>query len=196
MALDLEDVMECLGNPLKARIMIMIRENGPLTPKEMLSVDDRIPQATLYRALRNMEERNVIVTASECKVRAVVEKRYRLNDELKGRIDEMMRTNDGDVYFKLFMGFALELMRRFEDYCRQEGIDIIKDGSGFFSVPVYATKEELDGFYAKAVEDLKRMQVRRSEDQQLHTLAFIATPPMASGTRQATEARNRNDEIH
>lgn len=177
MALDLSSVMDCLGNPLKARVMIMIKESGPLTPKEMLSMDRRIPQASLYRALKSMEDNDVIVTVSECRVRAVVEKRYSLNGELKGRIDEMIRRNDGDVYFKLFMEFAFSLMRRFEDYCREDQIDIKKDGSGFFSMPVYATTEELERMYTKIVEEISPAQVRRSDDQKLHTLAFVVTPP-------------------
>ena len=111
MAMELEPVMECLGNPLKARVMIMIKEHGPLTAKQMLSYDSKIPQASLYRALKSMEEHSILVTVAETKVRAVVEKSYALNDDLRGRVDQMVRNNDGEVYFKLFMGFAFNLMR-------------------------------------------------------------------------------------
>ena len=31
-----ESIMECLGNPLKARIMILMKEYGPLTPKQIM----------------------------------------------------------------------------------------------------------------------------------------------------------------
>ena len=177
MVMELESVMECLGNPLKARVMIMIKEHGPLTPKQMLSYDSKIPQASLYRALKSMEEHDIIITVSETKVRAMVEKCYSLNDELRGRIDEMMKCNDGDVYFKLFMGFAFNLLRTFEDYSRRENADIRKDGSGFFAVPVYATNKELEEAYSKIIEIIAPLQKRRSEDQDLHTLAFVATPP-------------------
>lgn len=34
--------MDCLGSPLKTRIMIMFKENGPLTPKQMLYLDSMI----------------------------------------------------------------------------------------------------------------------------------------------------------
>ena len=177
MVMELESVMECLGNPLKARVMIMIKEHGPLTPKQILSYDSKIPQASLYRALKSMEEHDIIITVSETKVRAMVEKCYSLNDELRGRIDEMMKCNDGDVYFKLFMGFAFNLLRTFEEYTRHEDIDLKNDGSGFFTVPVYATTEELEEMYRKILDVIRPAQVRRNTDQELHTLAFIATPP-------------------
>lgn len=177
MAMEVASVMECLGNPLKARVMIMIKEHGPLTAKQMLSYDSRIPQASLYRALKSMEENSVIVTVAETKVRAVVEKSYALNEELRGRIDQMVRDNDGDVYFKLFMGFAFNLLRTFERYCSDKDADIRNDGSGFFAVPVYATKEELEEAYSKIIEIIRPLQKRVSEDQDLHTLAFVATPP-------------------
>ena len=152
MAMEVASVMECLGNPLKARVMIMIKEHGPLTAKQMLAY-------------------------AETKVRAMVEKSYALNDELRGRIDQMVKDNDCDVYFKLFMGFAFNLLRTFEDYSKRENADIRKDGSGFFAVPVYATNKELEEAYSKILEIIAPLQKRRSEDQDLHTLAFVATPP-------------------
>ena len=141
MATEIEPVMECLGNPLKARVMIMIKEHGPLTAKQMLSYDSRIPQASLYRALKSMEQNAIIITVAETKVRAVVEKRYALNDELRGRIDEMVRNNR------------------------------------FFAVPVYATKDELEDMYRRILDIIRPAQTRKSEGQDLHTLAFIAGPP-------------------
>lgn len=177
MATEIEPVMECLGNPLKARVMIMIKEHGPLTAKQMLSYDSRIPQASLYRALKSMEQNAIIITVAETKVRAVVEKRYALNDELRGRIDEMVRNNNSEVYFRLFIGFMFNLLRNFEDYTRREDVDLKNDGSGFFAVPVYATKDELEDMYRRILDIIRPAQTRKSEGQDLHTLAFIAGPP-------------------
>ena len=184
MAMELEPVMECLGNPLKARVMIMIKEHGPLTAKQMLSYDSKIPQASLYRALKSMEEHSILVTVAETKVRAVVEKSYALNDDLRGRVDQMVRNNDGEVYFKLFMGFAFNLMRTFENYSKREGVDLKNDGSGFFAVPVYATKEELEDMYNRILEIIRPAQTRTSADQELHTLAFVATPPEKNANKE------------
>lgn len=177
MALELESVMDCLCNPLKTRVLIMFKENGPLTPKQMLTLDPKIPQASLYRALKTLEDKQLIVTVSENKVRAVVEKRYYLNDELKASIGKLVSNNNGEAYFNLFLGFAFGLMRRFEDYSKRDDIDLKNDGSGFFSVPVFATTDELEEMYSKIMEIVRSSQTRKSDDQKQHTLAFVVTPP-------------------
>lgn len=177
MALELESVMDCLGNPLKARVLIMFKENGPLTPKQMLTLDPKIPQASLYRALKTLEDKHIIVTVSENKVRAVVEKSYYLSDELKGSLQELVAKNNGEAYFNLFLGFAFGLMRRFEEYSKREDIDLRRDGSGFFGVPVYATAEELEDMYSRIMEIVRPAQTRTSDDQKQHMLAFVVTPP-------------------
>ena len=184
MAVSVEAVMDCIGNPLKARVMLLMREFGPMTPKQILQEDPRIPPASLYRALKSMEKAEVIEMVAETKVRAVVEKSYALNDDLRGRVDQMVRNNDGEVYFKLFMGFAFNLMRTFENYSRREGVDLKNDGSGFFAVPVYATKEELEDMYNRILEIIRPAQTRTSADQELHTLAFVATPPEKDANKE------------
>ena len=88
MAMELEPVMECLGNPLKARVMIMIKEHGPLTAKQMLSYDSKIPQASLYRALKSMEEHSILVTVAGSLVVQLMASRL----NVMGTGDESART--------------------------------------------------------------------------------------------------------
>ena len=89
----------------------------------------------------------------------------------------MVRNNNSEVYFRLFMGFMFNLLRNFEDYTRREDVDLKNDGSGFFAVPVYATKDELEDMYRRILDIIRPAQTRKSEGQDLHTLAFIAGPP-------------------
>ncbi len=99
-----------------------------------------------------MKEKEIIVAVSENKVRAVVEKRYYLNDKLHDKRDELVRSNNGEAYFNLFLGFYFSLTRRFEGYSHRKGIDVKEDGSGFFGVPVYATCEEVEEIYTKIMD--------------------------------------------
>ncbi len=172
-----ESIMECLGNPLKARIMILMKEYGPLTPKQIMEKDPRMPQATVYRALKSMEDCHVLQIVAKTKVKAMVEKTYSFNEELPGKIKEMISTNDGDSYFRLFAAFAFNLMRSFEDYSKSDGIDIKRDGSGFFSVPIYATPEELESIRREIHAIMAPYLECRSEDQDVRTLGFVVTPP-------------------
>ncbi len=177
MTVDVDSIMECLGNPTKARILILMKENGPLTPKQILQIDGRLPQATVYRAIRNMEECKVLKVVAETKVKAIVEKTYNVNEELTGQLKDLVVSNNGDVYFRLFAGFAFELMRAFEDYSKRDDIDICNDGSGFIGVPVYATSQEIADLYREICDLLKPYQQRRSPEQMRHTFGVVTTPP-------------------
>ncbi len=179
MVVEVNSIMECLGNPLKTRIIILMKEHGPLTPKQIIEKDSKMPQATVYRALKSMEECRVVKVVSETKVKAMVEKTYFINDELKGELRDLVKNNNGDAYFRLFAAFAFELLRSFEDYSKRDGIDIKNDGSGFMGVPVYATTTELEKIYKGICDILRPYQRKRSDDQLYHTFGIVTTPPRA-----------------
>lgn len=177
MKADADSIMECLGNPMKARIMIMMKEHGSLTPKQIMEIDPTLPQASVYRALKSMESCNVLHVIAETRIKAMIEKTYSINDELQGKLRDMVASNDGDAYFRLFASFAFNLMRSFESYSKVKDIDIRNDGSGFFGMPIFATADDLEELYGKICEVVKPYMERRSDDQDMHTLGFIATPP-------------------
>ena len=177
MKADADSIIDCLGNPLKARIVIMMKECGPLTPKQIMERDPGMPQASVYRALKSMEDCHVIRVVAETKIKAMVEKTYSVSDELQGKLRDVISTNDGDAYFRLFAAFAFDLMRSFENYTKGDGIDIKRDGSGFFGMSIFATTDELDDLYSKIYEVVRPYMDRRSDDQHPHTLGFVATPP-------------------
>ncbi len=177
MAVSVESLVDCIGNPLKARVMMLMREFGPMTPKQILQEDPRIPPASLYRALKSMEQAGVIEMVSETKVRAVVEKTYYFNRSLTERLEEDIGSRDGESYCRLFMGFVFNLLRRFEYYATSGFADYKRDAAGFVAVPVYATPEELNDYMDKIMEVLGPAQVRRSEEQELRTIALVSAPP-------------------
>lgn len=176
MAVSMEAVMDCIGNPLKARVMLLMREFGPMTPKQILQEDPRIPPASLYRALKSMEKAEVIEMVAETKVRAVVERTFYFNKSLTERIEDVGR-DDTESYCMLFMSFGLNLMRRFEEYAANGAADFAKDAVSFVSIPVYATPDQLKEHMGKIMEILRPAQVRTSEEQELRTIALVSAPP-------------------
>lgn len=185
MAVSVDSIMECVGNPLKARVLMLMKEYGPMTPKQILNEDPRIAPASLYRALKSMEEARVIVTVSETKVRAMVEKTYTLNEELKKQYKESA-IPDAEAYAKMFMGFAFNLMRRFEAYATQHTNDVRKDAVEFSSVPIYATPDELRRCMDGIMEVLAPYRVRSSDEQELRSIALVSAPP-CNGFKEVKE---------
>lgn len=177
MPITTEQIMDCIENPVKTKIIFTLQEKGPLTPQDLLEVNEDIPQATLYRALKSMKSSGVIEVVSETKVRAVVEKTYAISKEFLNFEDEIVKKNDGEAYYKLFSTFVIELLKRFEAYAKTKDINIVGDGSGFTAIPLYATVEELVGYSKQITKVLEPAMTRTSKEQKLYTLATIITPP-------------------
>lgn len=59
MTQELADIRDCIGNPLKLRIVMLLSRNGPMTAKTILE-ETGVPQTTLYRTLGSMVEGGVL----------------------------------------------------------------------------------------------------------------------------------------
>lgn len=185
MAVSVDSIMDCIGNPLKARVLMLMRDYGPMTPKQILHQDPRIPPASLYRALKSMEAARIIVAVQETKIRAMVEKTYAISDELRKQAEDG-GARDAEAYARMFMGFAFNLMRRFEAYAEERANDVRRDVVAFTSVPVYATPEELRRCMDGIMEVLAPYRVRATEEQELRTIALVSAPP-CNGFKEARE---------
>ena len=93
MAIELADIHECVRNPLKLRIMSLLKHNGPMTAKRIQQETDA-PQTTLYRALNVMQEAGILEVVSETKVRAMTEKTYGISVQMEHFDVDMVKSND------------------------------------------------------------------------------------------------------
>ncbi len=180
MSIAVEQIMDCIENPVKTRLILTLQEKGRSTPKGLQNVNSDIPKATLYRALKSMETAGIIEVVSEEKVRAVVEKTYAVSREFEHMGEELVKNNDGEAYYKVFSAFILDLLKKFERYTRNKDIDIAGDGTGFNAIPLYATNEELAEYSKQIIEILTPAMERSTNDQKLYTLAMIISPPIKS----------------
>ena len=113
-------IHQCIGNSAKLRILMVLKDNGPMTAKQMISAGVGIPQTTLYRLLRNMEENGILAVVSENKVRAMTERTYDVSDSLRDFDAEMIGRNDLEGYCRMFEGFTFNLLKEFESYARRD----------------------------------------------------------------------------
>lgn len=174
-SMDIKLLMDCIKSPVKSQIMLCLQKHKELTAKDLLNFTTSIPQATLYRALKKMEQDKIITVVSEKQKRGIVEKTYALNENFIEK--EIANKNDGTIYVHMFSNFITELLSEFDDYSKKENIDAANDGFGFSAVPIYATNEELISYGQKIKEILEPAFVKQNDNQKLHTFATIITPP-------------------
>ena len=179
MHISIKEIMDCIVNPVKSQIILSIQKKGECTAKDILSSENDIPQATLYRTLNRLVDSGILKVVRENKVRAVTEKVYVLSESFLNVNQSISDKNDGEAYFKLFTNFIIVLMKEFQDYAEKPYINIVKDVSGFSAVPIYATGEEMLDIGNKFKEIVAPYQTRNSSDkeQSMRILATIITPP-------------------
>jgi DNA-binding HxlR family transcriptional regulator len=179
MDISIKEIMDCIVNPVKSQIILSIQKKGECTAKDLLSAQNDIPQATLYRTLNRLVDSGILRVVAENKVRAVTEKVYALNESFLNVNQSIIEQNDGEAYFKLFTNFIIVLMKEFQNYAKEPSINIVKDVSGFSAVPIYATREEMLEIGNKFKEIIAPYQTRNPsvKEQNMRILATIITPP-------------------
>lgn len=175
--MEISKLLECMKNPVKSQIVLSLHKNPVLTAKEILEINESISQATLYRALKKLEEENILEVASQTQKRGTIEKSYKLSDSMLNFGNSLLSSNDGVAYANMFSNFITELLVEFNNYAKQSEIDIAQDGSGFSGVPIYATIEELKVYGEQIKKILEPAFKRTSDKQDLHTFVTIITPP-------------------
>lgn len=186
MASTIEEIMDCLINPVKNKILASIDTLGQATGKQLMEIHKDIPQATLYRTLNRLEKAGIIEITAENRVRGAVEKVYEMNkkaDILDA--ERIVKENDGKGYLSLFLSFAKMIMREFDLYVKRPDIDILHDGSGFTAIPICVTEEELQELaYNVSQVALPYSKNLPAPDRENHTMAIIYTPPKADSTNE------------
>lgn len=173
-----QKVIECITHPIKCKLLLELYSSGKATAKQLAEIYNDIPQATLYRYLKRMTNDGVLKVVEENQVRGTIEKTYAVAINLDSNGQDLIGENSGDAYMQMFMQYIFGFIRRFQEYCKNPNIDILKDRSGFSLAPIYATDEELEAAmveYSKIIQPLYKN--RPTADRKSRTLGLIISPP-------------------
>lgn len=173
-----QKVIECITHPIKCKLLLELYSSGKATAKQLAEIYNDIPQATLYRYLKRMTNDGILKVVEENQVRGTIEKTYGVAINLDSNGQDIIGENSGDAYMQMFMQYVFGFVKRFQDYCKNPNIDILKDRSGFSLAPIYATDEELESAmveYSKIIQPLYKN--RPTADRKSRTLGLIISPP-------------------
>ncbi len=135
--------LDAVLHPIRMKIVQTLIGDRSLTTREIHQRLTEVPQATLYRHLKKLEEVGIIQVVSENKIRGTTEKVYALMKETAPVDPKVYNTMTSDEHFNYFMTFAVQMLEEFNNYIQQDTSDPLKDGVGYWKATLYLTDVEL-----------------------------------------------------
>jgi len=159
-----------LLNQVRHRILQYIHHHGNATVREIGAALSDIPQATMYRQVRLLNESGLIKVSGERQIRGTLEHTYVLADELTGAGTDGM--GDTEAQFKL-----LGLAQDFADYYTDEKADPDRDMLSIRSVPMMMSDEE----FIRYMQDIEKLTKKYehnepADDRKVRRVTLISSP--------------------
>lgn len=168
---------DLLLHPIRLRIIQTLLGGKRLTAQEMMEYLPEVPQASLYRHLKKLEEAGLVDIADKRKVRGTIEKVYSLPNEANELTKEELQSMSREEHMKVFMNFIANIVADFEKYLQQEKTDFVKDGAGYRQVSFYASDEEFSHFIRTISKEMKiLMNQQPSPERKKRILTTIVVP--------------------
>lgn len=173
-----DKIMDVLTNPVKCKLFLEIQKCEKTTAKHLSETFSDIPPATLYRYLKRMTNDKVLKIVNQTQVRGALEKTYAIDIDMTKDFKEILDSNSGEAYFQSFMQYLIGFAQLFQNYCKREDIDIVKDKSGFSLSPLYLTNEELEKLVGNIREVIKPYGNNTpSAGRKLRSVGVMISPP-------------------
>ncbi len=171
-------IMDVLTNPIKCKLFLEIQKCEKTTAKHLSETFSDIPPATLYRYLKRMTNDNVLKIVNQTQVRGALEKTYAIAIDLTKDFKEILDNNSGKAYMQAFLQYIIGFAELFQDYCKRDDIDLVKDKSGFSLSPLYLTDEELEMLIGNIQTVIKPYRNNTpATERKLHSIGVIISPP-------------------
>jgi DNA-binding transcriptional ArsR family regulator len=170
-------IIKGLFNPVRIKIIFVLNAKQECTTKELQDELQDIPQASLYRHINSLVKYGVIEVIKEEKKRGALERTYRLKYDPYDKMQEQAIKGDKDSVGEVFYYYIMTLLAEFTTYLNKETTNLVEDGVGFRSFPMYVTEEEHQAF----VNDLgaiiqNHMQHPSRKDRRLRKFSFVYMP--------------------
>jgi len=176
-----DNLMECLTNPIKNKLLAAINEQGRATTKELAQIADQLPQTTLYRYLKNMVADGLIEVVEENRIRNVNEKVYGMTIDFDAEIKATAENTSRRAFIVQFTRFHNGLVEEFQKHLPEDDVNAVRDGYGFYIAPIHASRDEAKELIEKIREVVEPYQTNTlTADRQLQSFAMVITPPVTS----------------
>lgn len=171
--MDGTDFAKIIMNPVRIRIAqyLIIHEEG--TTAQIGTYLSDVPQASLYRHMKILEDAGLIYVARENKKRGTLEKIFRLNQN-----NPFVTKEPGkEDFVQLIQGTLLELMGDFQRYLMKDDANPQKDMLSLTSSVLLLTDEEFMDFFQRLGEVYNSVLCNKADGKRKpRKLTFISSP--------------------
>ncbi len=167
----MDNIIKVLTDPVSNRILQMIRVKGRMTVSEILSDNDKLPRATLYRKIDKMLEVGAIYIADTNKVRGQIENVYAIKNIY------VSNENSNQEKMKTITLSLMKILDLYDRYFQSQNADVDRDKLFLFN---YAIKLS-DKNYSDMMKDIfkivdKYQHKSNSDNVKLRNLYLLSAP--------------------
>jgi hypothetical protein len=168
-------------HPVRARIVYAV-EGRAMTSGEIAREVPDVPQASLYRQIKKLQQGGVLVVKEERQVHGTVERVYAV-DPTAAMVDPKKLAAMGKKSVRYFEIFLSCLRRAYAHYSAQERFDLKADAVTFYNEIAYLTDQEQQALNQEIRELILR--ARRNSpggDRRRRCVSYIALPDLTLST--------------
>jgi DNA-binding transcriptional ArsR family regulator len=143
-----EPARDLLLHPVRLRIVQALL-GRQLTPGEIQVQLTDVPQASLYRHIKHLEQGGLLEIVGRRPVRGGVERTYAVIEEAVSLGQEDLVGATSDEMFRHFATFVGTLLADYAAYLDTSELDLAADRVGFRQAPLWLTDDEFDELAAE-----------------------------------------------
>lgn len=141
------ETRDLLLHPIRLRI-VQALVGTPMTPLQLKDRLGDVPQATLYRHIKQLADGGLLEIVDERPARGGVERTYGVSADSVALGDAELQSATTDDHFRYFATFVGTLLSDFATYLDSGEPALARDRVGYRQVPLWLTDEEFDALVA------------------------------------------------
>ncbi len=145
------ETRDLLLHPIRLRIVQRL-VSAPMTPLQLKDHLGDVPQATLYRHIKQLAEGGLIEVVEERPTRGGVERTYGVVNKAIALDDDDLASATPDDHFRYFATFVGTLMADFAGYLEGGTPNLARDRVGYRQVALWLTDDEFDSLTTTMAE--------------------------------------------
>jgi DNA-binding transcriptional ArsR family regulator len=165
-------------HPVRMRIIQALLSYDKMTVQQLLEKLNDIPQATMYRHLKQLHDAELIEVIETNKIRGTIEKTYAVKKDNISLTEVDLEDTTAEDHLRYFMTYQANLLKEFEHYVMAHKPDQFKeDGLGYWQMILQLTEEEMNEF-GKELSDVVQKYAKKkpSMERSPRTFATIFIP--------------------